>query len=124
MTVKEIKQYFAKRTEIDVLDFQIRQAYPEDYVSDVVVGSYRQPVTIKGYGSTHIPALSKRKAKLEDECRQVEQFIECIDDSLVRMAVSLRYINGLGWRQVAESIGGNNTEDSIRKTCVRFFDKI
>ncbi|RXI57426.1 RNA polymerase subunit sigma-24, partial [Clostridium tetani] len=34
--------------------------------------------------------------------------------------ISLRYINGLTWEEVATNIGGNNTADSVRKTAERF----
>ena len=42
-------------------------------------------------------------------------FIQTIDDPLGRLILSLRYINGLSWTQVAAHIGGDNTEDGVRK---------
>ena len=46
---------------------------------------------------------------------EILTFIQSIDDPLGRMILSLRYVNGLSWTQVAAHIGGENTEDSVRK---------
>ena len=38
----------------------------------------------------------------------------------MRLILSLRYINGLGWYQVAASIGGDNTDKSVQMLVNRF----
>ena len=48
------------------------------------------------------------------ELNRLNRFIQSIDDSQMRQIMTLRYINGLSWRQVAMSIGGGNTEDGVR----------
>lgn len=42
----------------------------------------------------------------------------------MRLILSLRYINGLGWDQVAASISSYGPGDSVRKTHDRFLRKI
>ena len=56
------------------------------------------------------------------ELNRINRFIESITDSQMRMIISLRYVNGLSWFQVAESIGGGNTEDSVKKAAYRFLN--
>ena len=51
------------------------------------------------------------------------RYINSIDDSLMRQIVTLRHVNGFSWREVAEHIGGNNTEGSVRMAYSRFFGK-
>ena len=46
---------------------------------------------------------------------EILAFVGTVADPLGRMILSLRYINGLSWTQVAAHIGGDNTEDSVRK---------
>ena len=46
----------------------------------------------------------KQKACMHER-RILENFISSIADSQLRMILSLRYINGLSWQQVAFSIG-------------------
>lgn len=57
------------------------------------------------------------------ELSRLNRYIDSIEDSHIRMIMSLRYINGLSWRQVAFSIGGGNTEDSVRKMHDRYLQK-
>ena len=47
--------------------------------------------------------------------REITEFIHSVDDPMGRMILSLRHVNGLTWEQVAAHIGGENTEDSVRK---------
>ncbi len=64
--------------------------------------------------------LSRRIDELIDLVEETNDYINNIDDSLIRQIITLRYINGLEWKQVAASIGGNNTADSVRKIAERY----
>ncbi|WP_195509964.1 RNA polymerase subunit sigma-24 [Clostridium tyrobutyricum] len=57
------------------------------------------------------------------ELNRLNRYIESIDDSQMRMIMTLRYVNELSWRQIAFSIGGGNTEDSIKKLAYRYLKK-
>ena len=57
------------------------------------------------------------------ERNRLERYIADIPDSLTRQIFTLRFINGLTWRQVAYSLGGGNTEDSVKKICYRYLNK-
>lgn len=61
--------------------------------------------------------------ELETQKVRAERFVESITDSLTRMVIAHRYIDGLSWRQVAFHIGGGNTEESVKKIAYRFFNK-
>lgn len=52
------------------------------------------------------------------------EFIWSIPDSLTRMIVFHRCVSLMSWRRVAYEVGGGNTEESVRKTYARFFDKL
>ena len=51
---------------------------------------------------------------------RINRYIATVPDSLMRQILTLRYVNGLSWVQVAMSIGGGNTADSVRKAHDRF----
>jgi hypothetical protein len=55
--------------------------------------------------------------------RKIERYIEAIDDAQTRLMFKLRFIDCKRWENVAEEIGGGNTADSCRMTCVRFLKK-
>ncbi|MFV0518833.1 MAG: hypothetical protein ACK5LY_01040, partial [Lachnospirales bacterium] len=56
------------------------------------------------------------------ELNRINCYIESVEDSQMRMILSLRYVNGLSWQQIAFSIGGN-TAESVRKAHDRFLAK-
>ena len=59
------------------------------------------------------------KDRIEQSAR-ITEYILTIEDAQLRQIMYLRFINRMTWRQVANRIGGNNTEDSVRKRCNRF----
>lgn len=48
------------------------------------------------------------------ELNRLKRYIESIEDSEIRMIMTLRYVNGLSWRQIAARISVYATEDSVR----------
>lgn len=54
------------------------------------------------------------------EYNRLNRYIASIEDSLIRQIIALRFVDGLSWRQVANHIGGGNTEDSVRKAVNRY----
>jgi len=78
-----------------------------------------------------VPEVIIRKAKLEklinefeDEKKRVLDFINGVDDYLVRLVLTYRFVEYKTWAEVAEAVGGRNTEDSVKKTCYRHIKKI
>jgi len=75
-------------------------------------------------------AIAKRKAQLaetllcrERELFELEGYIAGIEDSLTRLIFTLKFVEGLGWRQVAQRVGGDNSADSVRMTVIRYLRK-
>ena len=54
---------------------------------------------------------------------EIMDFVNSISDPFLRLIVSLRYVNGLEWEQVAMHIGGGNTAEGVRKVCERHLKK-
>ena len=67
--------------------------------------------------------LASLEMELMETLNQVEEFIASVEDSRMRRIITLRFIDNLSWNKVADRIGGNNTEDSVRKACTRFMEK-
>ena len=51
---------------------------------------------------------------------RLTRYIESIDDSLVRQIMTLRYIELKEWNDVANVIGGGNTEGSVKQMAYRY----
>lgn len=54
---------------------------------------------------------------------KIEEFIKTVDDSQVRRIIKFRFIDRLSWREVAQRIGGGNTEGSVKMAFQRFMEK-
>lgn len=67
--------------------------------------------------------LSELEMELLETLNEVEAFIASVKDSHMRRIISLRVVDGLSWNEVADHIGGGNTEDSIRMSFNRFMEK-
>ena len=66
--------------------------------------------------------LASLEMELMETLNQVEEFIARVDDSRMRRIITLRFIDNLSWNKVADRIGGNNTEDSVKKAFYRFME--
>lgn len=51
---------------------------------------------------------------------EIEKFVRSIEDSHIRNIVRLRVVDGKTWNEVADIVGGGNTEDSVKKAFHRF----
>lgn len=126
MTIKELSQLYHLNREIEQEKSRLREL--EAAATDT---------SVKISGLPHVGGLSDKtaiaaqiadsKAIIEAkialsvvEYNRLNRYINSVEDSLTRQILSLRFVNGLSWNQVAMSVGGGNTEDSVKKICYRF----
>lgn len=130
-------------SEIKKLDLRIREIESGETVKDKVLGGEggKQPFNIEGvpvkeYEQKKTELLTKklllhqRKSTLEilefqllEKTNEVEEFIANLDDSRMRRIIDLKFIHNLSWLQVANRIGGGNTESGVKMTFHRFMEK-
>jgi hypothetical protein len=128
--IEEVEQRIQK-TEKD-----LRKIMEEGEVTDMVKGGeggiqhftitgfpQRDYARMKGLLSTRKSILHSLRAESEQSVNDVLVFINGIEDAHIRRIVTMRYVDGLKWRQIAKNVGGGNTEDSVRKTVERFLEK-
>lgn len=129
--VKEIRE------KIEKLEMQIGKIEKDGAVIDKVRGGDGgwQSFKIEGFPypeySRKRTLLFMRKATLSElemelleTLNEVEIFISSIKDSHMRRIINLRIVEGLSWNNVARRIGGENTEDSVRKAFDRYMRKM
>ena len=135
MTRQKLKQIRHLKREIELLQEQIVHLEAK-IVTDKVRGSNPEhPWTEKSFYITgfdrieYAQKMDKLKRKLQrrvddlqDLRAEIFEWMEGIEDSLLRQVIILRHVNGLGWRQVAKEIGGGNTPDSVRMLHDRYLD--
>lgn len=134
MTRQELKQVRYLKREIELLQEQIA-AVEAEIVTDKVKGSDPDhPWTERSFIIKGLPGernekllrlrdrLERRKSDLQDMRAEIFEWVEGIEDSLLRQVIILRHVNGLSWRQVAREIGAGTTWDSLRKMHDRFIE--
>lgn len=127
MTVREMSQLYYLNREIEQLERQLEEleclaegttqaitGMPHGSGTSDKVGRYA--VRIADLRSM----IDNRKARCWDELNRLNAYIDGVKDSLTRQILSLRYVNGLSWQQVADNVGGANAEDSVKKICYRY----
>ena len=67
--------------------------------------------------------ISMKLAEISVAEREILEYIFSINDSQIRRIMRLRHIELKSWLQVANTIGGNNTADSVRKMHDRFLQE-
>ena len=126
----EVKQRIA-RTEAE-----LQKLVDEGEVTDVVSGGEGgiQHYKITGFPypdydkkrlllRTRRTTLMLLEAEIEETLNDVHRFIASIENSHDRRIITMRIIDKMSWRQIANIMGGGNTEDSVRKAYERFIEK-
>lgn len=126
MTKEELSQYRSICDEIQELKTIIKGKTMHDTVrgSDAEFPFLSHPMQVKGLQATedNQKTLASLR-KLEIKKREIENFIDNIEDSLTRRIFRLRFIEGFNWVRVAIGVGGNNTPDGVRMSVKRFLQK-
>lgn len=132
MTEKELEQLYFLHKEISLLKDQINTLEPRVVTDKVSGSSYEFPYTLHNITITGLDEkeYSRKLRRLERKLRlrldelmnlvdEINEYISSQEDSEIRQILSLRYINGLTWHQVAKHLG--YADESVpRKRCNRF----
>jgi hypothetical protein len=122
MTKQELSQLYYLNREIEQLKNRIVEL-------ECVATSTSSRITGMPHASGISDKVGKYAAEIADlkelldlnlkkcfyELNRLNRYIESIENSEMRMILSLRYINGLSWQQVAFSIGEHDEQYPRRK---------
>lgn len=67
--------------------------------------------------------LNKQPIACLTEYKRLYGFIANVEDSEMRQILTLRYVYGNEWQEIADHLGGKAMEDSVRKSHERFLEK-
>lgn len=65
-------------------------------------------------------SICRQEQQAEAEKHQLLELINTIDDSWIRTLFRLRFVRCLTWAEVAEVVGGRNTEAGVKAVCYRY----
>ena len=141
MIIDSIDQYTAILAEIDQLKAEVETIYSKNsnYVTDGVEGSSKtipfakHHILISGYEVTEdvqdeIGRLAQTyRDKIKTLCKArdgIEKALDEIQDAKLRVIVRYKYINEMSWQQIADKLGGKNTENSVKQYFKRNFSNV
>lgn len=84
------------------------------------VGKISDKTAIAGDIAESKNIIENRIEKSVKEYTNINSFIAEIDDCLMRQILRHRFIDGFSWQKVAMSVGGNNTEGSVKMIFYRY----
>lgn len=110
---KEIKMYQERLAELQSLS---------EVKSSVLTGMpVSKSVSDKiGYSVIKIINTKNTLTKL---CEEITEYIENVDDPIIRIILTYRYINNFSWEKTAFKIGGGNRASGLKKRLYRYFRK-
>lgn len=140
MTMKDLEQLRGLKGYIETLEDEIRELSMEHMTTDTVTGSMteypytKHSIVIGGLDKTagddrrlkeKLLALYQAKEKAHERYLEAFDFVEQIQDPLVKQVIILKYMSGAKktWQQVANILGCCYSGDYLRKTVERALKK-
>ena len=126
MTIKELSQLYHLNREIEQEKHRLQEleAAAINTASSITglphVGGISDKTAIAAQIADSKAIIEAKIALSVVEYNRLNRYINSVEDSLTRQILSLRFVNGLSWNQVAMSIGGGNTADGARKKVTRY----
>ena len=112
MTIKELSKYHSTKIEIQQLEDNITELETTIIGSSKITG---MPITTTGNASNPTERIGRKLVKLKnkleskkelliDELNKIEDFLETVDDSEIRIIIRKRFLEGKSWKIVGKEI--------------------
>lgn len=126
MTRERLETYQSNKEEIQELAYKLTHLR-EDMVGNSVILDGRtgipRPQAVVGVNEELLQRrrerYEERKAALEQECEEIESYIESITDSLNRRILRMRYIDGMTQQRIARKV--HMSQSAISRKVEKFF---
>lgn len=127
MTLQELNQHYQLRAQLekdeDILYNLRLAAHPSSHALD---GMPRTPGVSDKVGALAIAIVDMEeriaylKTTITEDEGKITEWISSIKNDQTRQIFRLRYIGCLTWAEVAQVIGGRNTEVGVKTICYRY----
>lgn len=122
MTIERLSRYRTICVELNEIKSELRELESIDAVQTASKFPYSKH-TVPVYGlppGSDIKKLRQQEASLKFEKRNIENFVDSIEDKKVKLIIKLRYIKGLSWIQTGFKVG--LSADACRMKIKRYFN--
>lgn len=117
-----LRRYRAMQGELARLDIEI--AHGARVRDRVEASRMEHPYTpchvrLEGEDTARLARLKRRRTMLQARCGAAERYVDGVEDSRVRLALRLHYLDGAPWAEVGRALGV--AEDTARWWVWRFW---
>ena len=122
MTIERLSRYRTICVELNEIKSELRELESIDAVQTASKFPYSKH-TAPVYGlppGSDIKKLRQQEASLKFEKRNIENFVDSIENKKVKLIIKLRYIKGLSWIQTGFKVG--LSADACRMKIKRYFN--
>lgn len=129
-TKEELKQIYYINKEIQMWQRELERLRSRGLVKSPVISDMPRGginIDIADYASEiadYEAVIRGLLAKAQIQRKKIMDYIDSIDDSLMKQIIFYRHISCMTWNEVACAIGGNNTEGSVKMAYNRFFKAV
>ena len=132
MTEKQLSRYYYLKKDIEDLEFRINELKATggisgiQYKEDVGKGSHVNK-SIQDKLTNLMDILLEKRVSALEEYLKIENFMNTIEDSEIRLIIKYRFMDRMSWNQVADKLCKDNkiiSEDAPRKKLRRFLEKM
>lgn len=127
MTKTELKQIFYLNKEIEMWQKELDKIQCKSLVKCQIItdmprggGTSDKTADIAIEVACIEKIISGKLLDIQYQRKKIINYINEIDDSLLRQVMFLRNVSCMQWNQVANEIGGDNSDDSVKKMYYRF----
>ena len=123
MTIKQLSQLHYLKKEIKMHQERLTELKAlAEIKSSVITGMpISKSISDKiGYSVIKIIGIQETLSKL---CDELTSYIKNVNDPIVRLVLTYRYVNNYSWQKTAFKIGGGNTVQGLRMRLYRYFKK-
>ncbi len=127
MTNKELSKLYHLKKEIEMQRGRIKEL-------ETIAQSCTSRITGMPHGTGISDKIGKYAVQIADlkclldlnlkkcffELNRLTEYIQSVDDPLIREIMTYRYIHGFSWQKTAFNVGGNNTAGSLKKKLYRY----
>ena len=129
MTIDDLKAYRYMAAEIEALQLQIAQLYsPVRSPNLVSIGARGNSVSDPTHSSVMLAdelqrQLEEKQEALRAKAVAIEEWLNEVEDSRIRMAIRWHFLLGATWKETARKVDSSIPWDTFRKAFFRWFDE-
>lgn len=126
MTRKELNQYFWLNVEVADLEERLEELECKATKTTQTIsavpgaGGISDKTAIGAQMAEIRTMIEDRKTRAENKKNEILAYINGVDDCIMRMILTYRFIDRNSWNKVADRIGIGHRGDTVRKAFVRW----